>query len=85
MVSQKENIDFGNLYNQQLYTSSNSNDVGSIKTIPHQLTVAGEATTKSSTSNIIVIISFKTIISLEAKHYFFESSSTEFISSNYSS
>jgi hypothetical protein len=38
------------------------NCLGSMKTIPHLLTVAGEAYDKSSTSNIMVIVGFSLII-----------------------
>jgi hypothetical protein len=47
--------------------------------MPHLETVAGEATAKSSTSNIIVILGVKVIIYPEFKHSFLLSSSTVFI------
>ena len=49
------------------------------KTIPHLLTVAGDACYKSSTSNIIVIHFVNLIISPEVKHNFLLSSNTVFI------
>ena len=48
-------------------------------TIPHLLTVAGLATKRSSTSNIIVMNLERVKISPEFKHNFLLSSSTVFI------
>ena len=67
--------------NQLLAKGIKPTALGSIYTIPQRETVAGEAWTKSSTSNIIVIVSFKTIIALLGKHNLLESSKTLFISS----
>ena len=47
--------------------------------MPHLLTVAGEATAKSSTSNIIVIQLDNLIISPDVKHSFLLSSNTVFM------
>jgi len=55
------------------------NFFASKKTIPHLLTVAGEACYKSSTSNIIVIHLVNLMISPEVKQSFLLSSSTVFI------
>mmetsp|Transcript_32450 Transcript_32450/g.97826 ORF Transcript_32450/g.97826 Transcript_32450/m.97826 type:complete len:201 (-) Transcript_32450:5538-6140(-) len=52
---------------------------GSRYTMPHRLTVAGDATVRSSTSNIIVITDVRAIISPEARHSFLLSSRTVFM------
>ena len=47
--------------------------------MPHRETVAGDATAKSSTSNIMVIVADIWMISPETRHSFLLSSSTVFM------
>ena len=56
-------------------------ETGSIYTIPHRETVAGDATARSSTSNIIVIYGVNVNIYPEFKQSFLLSSNTVFIDS----
>mmetsp|Transcript_31112 Transcript_31112/g.92663 ORF Transcript_31112/g.92663 Transcript_31112/m.92663 type:complete len:211 (+) Transcript_31112:583-1215(+) len=53
--------------------------LGSTYTMPQRDTVAGDATARSSTSNIIVICSLSCMISPETRHSFLLSSSTVFM------
>ena len=52
---------------------------GSTYTIPHRLTVAGEATARSMTSKIMFISALMAMISPELRHSFLLSSSTVFM------
>lgn len=69
----------GSFLIQQFIYGCKPNTPGSKYTIPHRETVAGEATARSATSNIIVIVSRNFIISPLLRHNFLLSSSTVFM------
>jgi len=68
-----------NFYFQESINGYSPKDIGSMYTIPQRETVAGEATDKSSTSNIMVIYGVRVKICPEFKHNFLLSSNTVFI------
>ena len=74
-------IPYGREFNQDLIRGWIPIKDGYIYTIPHLETVAGEATNKSYTSNIIVIWGVKVKIWPEFKQSFLLSSKTVFIDS----
>ena len=69
----------GRSLNQHLMKGLNPNILGSRYTIPHLLTVAGLATARSWTSNIIVIASVSLMISPLLRQSFLLSSRTVFM------
>ena len=69
----------GRLSSQETSSGSRPRAVGSMYTMPHRLTVAGEATARSSTSNIMVIWFDSWMISPLTRHSFLLSSSTVFM------
>jgi hypothetical protein len=70
---------FGKLCTNVLIRANHPSCLVYKKTIPHRLTVAGEACERSSTSNIIVIIGVSLIIYPLVKQSFLLSSNTVFI------
>lgn len=66
----------GSLASQLASKGSIPSAVGSMYTMPQRLTVAGDATARSSTSNIMVMLGDMAMISPDTRHSFLLSSST---------